>query len=246
MIVGRQPVFAVFVGLDVEVGDDRRLAGHRLYDLGVEAERFVGVRQIAGRRHEKTKLGCGFRGPHNKYDIFFGDTGSGTDPQPHGIDAALQIGRNDHAVGCFPAAIGNRVRMKFDAAELRRIDAKTIVLAIPIPPGHRAHRMIDAPCRELMRPGIDHLMPDAVRAIALRGVPKGEEPIRRQRSTLPETVEFGTRQSTLADCGPIDLSSIKIGDERPAQRVLVTRPGYQKRHVRLVFGTEAKVLRDVA
>ena len=63
-----------------------------------------------------------------------------------------------HVFGCFPAAIGHRIGMKLDAAELRGIDAKAIVLAVPIPTGHRAHRMIDAPGGQPMRPGVDHLM----------------------------------------------------------------------------------------
>ena len=146
MIVGRQPVFAVFVGLDIEIGDDGRLAGHRLNDLSVEAQGFVGVGEVACRGHEKTEL-CGrLRRPHDKYDIFLGDAGAGSNPQPHGIDAAFEIGRHDHAFGCFPAAIGHGIGVEFDAAELRRINAEAIVLAVPIPSGHRAHRMIDAPC----------------------------------------------------------------------------------------------------
>ena len=64
MVVGRQPVFPVLVGLDVEIGDDGRLAGHRLNDLGVETQAFVGVGQVARRGHQETKLGGRLRRPH--------------------------------------------------------------------------------------------------------------------------------------------------------------------------------------
>ena len=162
----------MFVGLDVEIGDDRRLAGHRLNDLGVEAQRFVGIGQVACRGHQKTELGGRLRRPHDKNDIFLGDAGAGSDPQPHGVDAAFEIDRHDHAFGCFPAAIGHRIGMEFDAAELRRIDSKAIVLAVPVPSGHRAHRMIDAPGVEPMRSGVDHLMTDAVARCILWTCPK--------------------------------------------------------------------------
>ena len=76
MIVGRQPVFAVFVGLDVEIGDDGWLSGHRLNDLCVEAQGFVGVGEVACRGHEKTEFGGRLRRPDDEHDIFFGDADS--------------------------------------------------------------------------------------------------------------------------------------------------------------------------
>ena len=126
------------------------------------------------------------------------------------------------------------------------IDAKAIVLAVPIPSGHRAHRMIDAPGVEPMRSGVGHLMTHAVRAVALGGVPKGEQPVRRKHSALPESVEFCARQRTFADRGPVDFPRIKVADESAAQRVLVACASHQERHAGLVVGPKAEVLDDVA
>ena len=94
--------------------------------------------------------------------------------------------------------------------------------------------------------GVEHLMTDAVRAVALGGIPKGEQPIWRQCFALPESVEFCARQRTFADCGPVDFPGIKVADESAAQRVLVACPGYQERHAWLVVGLKAEVLDDMA
>src|SRR5580700_10167265 len=126
----------MFVGLDVEIGYDRWLSGHGLNDLCVETEGFVGVGEVTCRRYEETEFSGRVRRPDDEHDIFLRNAGTGSDPQPHGVDAALETGRHRHAVGGFPATIGHRIGVELDAAELRRIEPEAIVLAVPIPAGH--------------------------------------------------------------------------------------------------------------
>ena len=154
----------------------------------------VGVGEVACRRHEKTEFSGRRRRPHDEHDIFLGDAGAGSNAQPHGIDAALETGRHGHAVGCFPAAVGHRIGVEFDAAELGRIKPEAIVLAVPIPAGHRAHGVIETLCVESMGTGVGHFMADAARGIIPRSVPVGEHRICGRQSALPTIVKFGSAQ----------------------------------------------------
>src|ERR1700733_14771179 len=246
MIRGPQAVFAVSAGLDRKICDDGRLSSPRLNDLCVEAQRLVGVGKVACRWHQKTEFSGRARWPHNEHDIFFGDAGAGSDPQAHGIDAALETGLHRHAVRCFPAAIGHRIGVEFNAAELGRINSEAIVLAVPIPTGHRSHGVIESPRVESMRAGVGHLMTNAIGRIVPGSVPIGEHRISRRQSALPTSVEFGAAQDSVADSRTVNLSGVQVVYKGTAQSVLVARAGNDERNLGLVFGLKAELLDNMA
>ena len=158
MVVGRQAVFAVLVGLDVEIGDDRRLAGHRLDDLRVEAQALIGIGEIACGRHEEAELALGLARPDDEDDVFLGNADARPDAQPHGIDAALA------------ASSGTVMRLVTSQRQSVTLSGwnsmppycdgarrKQSSLPFQFQPVMRADRMVHALGIELVRAGVDDL-----------------------------------------------------------------------------------------
>ena len=135
--------------------------------------------------------------------------------------------------------------MEFNAAKLRRINSKAIVLAVPVPPGHPAHGVIDALRVESMRTGVEHFMTDALSAVPFGRVPEGEYRILRQQATLATNIEFGSPERAVADSGPIDFTGVKVAYKGATKRVLVAGARDEERYARLVVRPEADLLDDV-
>ena len=223
-VVAGGAVFRPPLQLHVPFVDHGHLAAQHLRDPCAEADALVGVGEVAagGDQHRDGRGGL-LRAQEEDHVLF-----RFARPEPGGVDAALQV-RHLHGDGGLPAAVGDRVLVEFDAAELRRRVAEAVVVAVPVEAGHAAHRAVVAFAVKPVGAGVDDGIADAGRAIASRGVPGGDDRAGcRGAARLARAVEHLAAQHRAGDARAVDLAVVEMGGEGAAFRRAILRCGPQK------------------
>ena len=134
--------------------------------------------------------------------------------QPRGVDAALHLRHLQGDCG-RPAAVGQRVLVEFDAAELGGRVAEAVLVAGPVEAGHAPHRPVDACAIEPVGARVDDGIADARRAITRGRVPSGDDRVRcRCVARLACAVERIPAQHPASDARAVDLAIVELGCER--------------------------------
>ena len=129
----------------------------------------------------------------------------------------------------LPAAVGNRVLVELDAAELRGRVAEAVLVAAPVEAGHAPHRPVDSCAVEAVGAGIDHGVADAGGAVACRGVPGGEHGVARRRAARgPRRIERVAAQHRARDARAVDLAVVEVAGEGASPRPTLPCGGPQK------------------
>ena len=184
-VVAGEAVFPPLPQRQVPFVDDRHLTAQHLRHAGVEADALVGVGQVAAGGHQHRDGRRGLLRPQEEDHVLLRITRS----ESRGVDAALHV-RHLHGNRGRPAAVGERILVELDAAELIRRVAEAVFVAAPVEAGHAPHRPVDAFAVEAVGAGVDHRVADAGLAIAGRGVPGRDDRIGRRRAArLPCAVE---------------------------------------------------------
>ena len=184
-VVAGKAVFRPLPELQVKFVDHRHLAAQHLSHACVEADALVGVSQVTAGGHQHRDGGGGLLRAQEEDHVLHRIACR----EPCGVDAALHV-RHFQGDGGRPAAVGERVFVELDAAELRRRVTEAVVVAAPVEAGHAAHRPVVAFAVERVGARVDHGIADAGVGVAGRGVPGSDHGVRCRTATrLPRAVE---------------------------------------------------------
>ncbi len=142
-VVGRQTKLAVFLQVDVVLGEDQQALQHGLAMCLVEAQRLVGIGEKGGGGSDDRDFGAGTSEgcAQEEGDVaFHGDAVGAGGLQTQRIEARSPVGGDRQVQVGRPAAVQHVVVMEMDCAVFLGRLGPALRPAGPVGAGHGAHR----------------------------------------------------------------------------------------------------------